>query len=149
MKFETAVKVSRVATWFAWFVCLASVIYGLWCIFHHPVFVAKMVRVPGPSALTSRCRDCTQAGDFIHVTMLGDDRRVHGVRVYDGDTLVTACAPCSALTFTVRFLGRYDIVAYEAPNTTACIASNAGLDSDVAGLQRCGADITPIHFEAR
>jgi hypothetical protein len=106
-------------------------------------------RLPGAPALRSRCGDCTQPGDVVSVTAQGAEGRALGLRVYRGDGLVVACSDCSALSFLVPSTGTFVIVGFQPAHGRVCAALGAGIDSDLAGLAGCGAEIVSSRVEAR
>jgi hypothetical protein len=106
-------------------------------------------RSPGAQAMRSRCSDCTQPGDVILVTAQGVEGRVRGIRVYRGEGLVVACFDCSALSFLVSSMGTFVIVGFQPAHGRACAIPGAGIDSDLAGMVSCGAEIASSKMEVR
>lgn len=106
-------------------------------------------RSPGAPALRSRCGDCTQPGDVISVTAQGAEGRVRGIRVYRGEELVVACSDCSALSFLIQSVGTFVVVGFQPAHGRACAISGTGIDSDLAGMAGCGAEIASSKMEAR
>lgn len=106
-------------------------------------------RSPGAPALRSRCGECTQPGDVISVTAQGAEGRVRGIRVYRGDELVVACSDCSALSFLVSSVGTFVVVGFQPAPGRPCAIPGTGIDSDLAGMVGCGAEIASLKMEAR
>jgi hypothetical protein len=93
----------------------------------------------GAESKASRCGDCPQIGDKYTAVVWGGESSgaTTAIYVYVNDRPVTSCEGCRALSFVVRDIGKYYVVA--ASRTQSCqVADTRSFDALMASFMRCG-----------
>lgn len=97
----------------------------------------------------SRCDECIQPGDDVHVQADGPADMMRAIFVYRNENHQIGVVNKDHLDLRVDTIGQYIVVAYQMPRSGSCLFGTHDYDHDTVIMQRCGGVVAETRFTVR